>query len=151
MSSPRAINDAPVISAATGIVTILAIPVLIYLMFTVWPESLERQVVGTIAICCVIAFLIMRNKYEALLLALILFSQFPVSLHTFYLNPSLRFPILFSDVIIFFFLLVAIERRQPMHLDKVGRLYLLLISWFMVATLFSADPYRSLVLLILSY
>lgn len=147
MTSHKPISDAPVISTVTGIVTILAIPVLMYLLFSVWPDSLARQVVATAAICCMIAFILIRSKYEALLLALIFFSQFQVSLHSFDLDQPVKLQILLSDVIIFLFALVAIERRQSMRLDKIGWLFLLLVGWFAVATFYSAHPHQSLIFL----
>jgi hypothetical protein len=145
MISTRRTHDAPLLTMFLGAVTIAAVPVVMYVLFTVWPESLERQAAATACVLLAVVFTLFRNKLETLLFAVIFLSQFSVSLHSFDLVPPVILQIFLSDLILALLILVAIERRLRVRLDKLGWLFFLWIGWLVVTCFFSAHLHRSFI------
>jgi O-antigen ligase len=147
MISTKHTLDTPRLTLVLGVLTIVSIPIVLYVLFTVWPESLARQIVATAAIIFLIAFVLVRQKFDALLLIIIFLSQFAVSLHSFDLNPPAKLQIYLSDFTIILFCLAAWERKQKIRIDTVGWLFIIWIGWFGIATYFSVHLHRSLIFL----
>lgn len=144
-------HDSPLLTKAMCVGAALSIPVFLYIIGTTWAESAARQIAGTFFILGLLSFLIIKKKYEALLLAVIFLSQFSISLHTFDLTPSVKFQIFHSDVIIALFFLIALESRSQMRskirIDALGWLFIAWIGWLCIATCFSAYMPSSLIFL----
>lgn len=147
MSIEHKTADAPLITTAMLLVSILCIPLVLLLVFFVWPESLARQVAAVGAVISIVILALFRRKYEAMLLATVFLSQFYLSLHSFDLAPPVKLQIFFSDVVLAVLVLVAIERRVRIRLDSLGWLFLTLWFWFAITTITSVHPHRSLIFL----
>ncbi len=145
MISTKRSHDAPVLTLVLLAVTILAIPVVLYILFAIWPESLVRQVAATVCVLLVVAFTLFRNKYETLLIAVVFLSQFSVSLHSFTLDPPVLLQIFLSDLIIGLLILVAFERQLKVRLDTMGWLFIMWIGWLVVVSYFSTHLHRSII------
>lgn len=127
---------------------ILAIPttlVVFTIIYVVWPESIERQIVGTVAALCLFSLFMFKEKYSAIILSLLFFSQFIVSLTSFSLNPPVKFLILFTDILLTLLFCFALQRRIRFRLDFLGWIFLLLIVWVAICAYYSAHPHRSLI------
>lgn len=140
-------HDSPLLTKAMCMGAALSIPVFLYIIGTTWAESVARQIAGTFFILGLLSFLIIKKKYEALLLAAIFLSQFLISLHTFDLAPSLKFQVFHSDLIIALFLLIALESRSKIRIDTLGWLFVAWIGWLGIVTCFSAYMPSSLIFL----
>jgi O-antigen ligase len=136
-------RDAPVFTILLGVATLILIPVALYVMFTVWPESLARQITATACILCVVAFLLIRKKYEAVFVGIIFLSQFDISLHTFPLAPPVVLQVFLCDVVVLLLILIAFERRERVRIDSMGRLFAAWIAWLVVCSFFSAHSQQS--------
>jgi hypothetical protein len=114
------------------------------IIFAIWPDSLGRQIVGTGAVLCLLSLFLFRDKYNTFILSLLFFSQFLVSLTSFDLNPPVKLLVLFTDILLALLIGMALQRRIRLHLDGLGWLFLLLISWIAITGFYSAHPHRSL-------
>ena len=128
-----------------SVLAVVIAPLAFMIIYAIWPDSLARQVVGTCAVLCLFPILLFKEKYYALMLFIVFFSQFLVSLTSFNLNPPVKLLILFTDILLAFLVGVALQRRKRVRLDGLGWLFLLFLGWFAVTSFYSAHPHRSLV------
>lgn len=141
--------DTPILSILIMTAVIIGgLPSLIILT-TKWADSPQRLVAAGAGILTIALFGMLRRKYEALLVALLFFSQFHISLVSIALDEPVVFQILFADVLLALFILAALERSESIRPDTVGWLLFGLIAWQAVSTIsFSAHLHRSLIFLL---
>jgi len=140
-------HDAPQLTMIMWWGYILAIPVLLYIILAVWQDSISRQITAIFLMLGVLAFVIIKKKYETVLLAAIFLSQFAVSLHTFTIAPMVKLQIFHSDLIIILFIIIAVESRSRIRIDSLGWLFLVWIGWIGITTCFSVFIPSSLLFL----
>jgi O-antigen ligase len=141
-------SDSPVLTALLAVSSLLALPIVFTLVLSTWSDSVSRQIVASTGLLTLLGFTFLRRKYEMLLLALIFFSQFAVSLHTFPLQEPVKLQVFFSDILYLLFFCAALERRGRWWPDAVGWLFILFIGWIAVATFYSVHVQQSLVFLL---
>lgn len=145
LPSPKSsAKGTPLLSSAMLIGLFIIVPVGFYILFTKWAGSPDRQIAGCCGLLALMLLAFQRNKYETLLASLIFFSQFNISLISFPLNEPAVFQITFSDVVLALFLLAAVERRERLRPDLLGKIFLLLIGWQCLSVFHSAHLHRSL-------
>lgn len=145
----KARSDTPILSVILGMTLILGgLPVLM-VMGMKWEGSPQRYVAVGIGILTISLFALVKNKYEAVLIALLLFSQFQVSLFSIPLDEPALLQIFFTDILLVFFIAMAFERRESFRPDVVGWLFLSLTAWQAAAAFSSsAHLHRSLIFLL---
>ena len=138
-------NDTPVLSIFINTAVIIGgLPVLLVLADK-WSDSPQRLVAAGIGMITLWLFGFLRRKYEALLLSLLFFSQFQISLLSISLDEPAKLQIFFTDILLALFIVAALERRERIRLDTVAWLLFALVVWQTVAMLsFSAHFHRSL-------
>ncbi len=136
------------ISAVMAFVAVLSVPLVFFTVVILWPESMARQLAAVGAAIALAVLFFQRKKYEALLIATVVLSQFYLSLHSIDLNPPVKLQIFFSDVLLIALVLMAIEEGVRFRLDSLGWLFLALLLWSALATLTSAHYHRSLIFLL---
>ena len=142
-------NDTPLLSIFIGIGVVLGILPALYILSTRWSDSPQRLVAAGAAILSIVLFTVLRKKYEVLLIALLFFSQFQISLVSIPLNKPAILQVFFTDIILLLFIVAAIERRESFLPDLVGWLLFGLIVWQTVAAIsFSAHLHRSLIFIL---
>lgn len=134
--------------ASSSIGLIVAVPVALAALI-IWQDSIARQVFVAGALVALTAFAIQKEKYRALTLSMLFFTQFSTSLHTFELQEPLKFQIYFLDIIIFLLLLSSIELKNGLGLEKIGKIWFLLIIWMLVTSYFSARTDKSILFVIM--
>ena len=141
-------NDTPVLSVLINTAVIIGgLPALLVLTDK-WSDSPQRLVAAGVGITIIVIFGVLRRKYEALLLSLLFFSQFQISLLSIPLDEPAQLQIFFTDILLALFIMAACERRESVRPDAVGWLLCGLIVWQTVAMLsFSAHFHRSLLYL----
>ncbi|MGE0385221.1 MAG: O-antigen ligase family protein [Gammaproteobacteria bacterium] len=126
---------------------LVAVPAVLFLVFTRWGESLARQLVAAGGIVVLIAFSMMRRKREALLFGIIGLSQFAISLHSIEMTPPVVWQVFFIDLLLAGFIWTCIERSERFRLDSLAWIWIAYIAWQWLATMSSAHPVRSVLFL----
>lgn len=139
-------NDTPLLSILIGTSIIVGgLPVLI-LLATKWAESPQRHVAAGVGLVTIALFAIVKKKFETLLVALLFFSQFQISLLSIPLAEPVFLQISFTDVLLALFIAAALERKESLRPDAVGWLLLGLMAWQAIAAFsYSAHLHRSLI------
>jgi O-antigen ligase len=141
-------NDTPVLSILINAAVIIGGLPALFVLTDKWSDSPQRLVAGGMGIVALGLFGFLRRKYDALLIALVLFSQFQISLLSIPLNAPAMLQIFFEDIVLVLFIMAALERREHVRLDIVGWLWFGLILWQMFAALsFSAHLHGSFIFL----
>jgi O-antigen ligase len=148
MENQKLNHNVPVTRVAMSFLIVLAAPLVLIIVFIVWPDSIARQLAAAGAMTCLVALILFRQIFQALLLALVFISQFSLSLHSFPLAPPAQLQVFFVDLVIAALIMVAIERRIRFRLDAVGWVFFILLVWFAFTTFNSVHPQRSLIFLI---
>lgn len=131
-------NDTPVLSILINMVVIIGgLPALLVLTDK-WSDSPQRLVAAGMGIITLGLFGFLRRKYDALLIAVLFFSQFQISLLSIPLDAPAKLQIFFADLLIALFIMAALERQEHVRLDIVGWLLFGLIVWQALATLSSS-------------
>ncbi|MBI5617983.1 MAG: O-antigen ligase family protein [Gammaproteobacteria bacterium] len=138
------LHDAPVVSAMLGIGVLLAVPATLYVVFSLWSDSLQRQIVAAAGLALLTLFTVLKRKLNALLLSLVFVTQCSISLHSIPLAPPAIFQFFFIDVLIVLLVMTAVERHETFRPDLAGWLLLTMALWELFATIFSAHVDRSL-------
>jgi O-antigen ligase len=141
-------NDTPALSILITMAVIIGgFPALIVLA-TKWADSPQRIFAAGVGIITISLFGLLRRKYDALLIALLFFSQFQISLLSIPLDEPVAFQISFADVLLALFIMAAMERGERFSPDTVGWVFIALIAWQTVSALVSsAHLHRSLIFL----
>jgi len=140
----KSLQKRTILPLILSVLAIVIAPVVFLIIYAIWPDSLARQVVGTCAVLCIFPIFIFKDKYYALILFLVFFSQFIISLTSFSLNPPVKLFLFFTDILLFLLLVVALKQRTLVRLDPLGWLFLLFLGWLVITGFYSAHPHRSL-------
>ncbi|MDJ0928063.1 MAG: O-antigen ligase family protein [Gammaproteobacteria bacterium] len=147
MKRNRPAPGTPILNSLLLIGLVLGGPVALFILFTYWEDSLQRQLVGIAGLLTLGAFLLLRRKYEILMLALLFSSQFAISLLSIRMADPAVFQIWLTDVFLLLFFIGAIERGEKFRADGIGWLLVILIAWLAITSIFSAHQSRSIVFL----
>lgn len=146
MSRPSRRQRTPFLTIMLIAGLVLGTPIALLILFTYWNDSPQRQIAGLLGIVGLGAFLLVRYKYEVLILALIFLSQFEISLYSIPLAKPAILQFFLSDVFLLLFLVAAFERGEKLRFDSLAKVFVALIAWQTISALFfSAHMDRSLI------
>ena len=135
----------PFLSMLLLAAVLLGGPLTLIILFTVWQDSVQRQIAGILGLLILAGFLMFRRKYEILLLALVVVSQVSISLVSISLAEPAKFQVFILDVLLLLFFVAAVERKERLRPDTIGWLFIALVAWQVIAIFFSGHPSKSFV------
>jgi O-antigen ligase len=145
---PNSIKKSFLLNVASSFGLVVAIPVVLA-AFVIWQDSLARQLFAAAVLVVITIFALKKDKYIALTLAILFFTQFSTSLHSFELAEPLKFQIYFLDVLLLLWFFSSKEINKSFKTDKIGKIWILLIIWMVVTAYFSARTDKSILFFIM--
>ena len=141
--SPATIKKSVFLNLASSMGLIIAIPIALAGLI-IWQDSPARQLFIVGSLIAITAFALQKEKYQALFLSILFFTQFSTSLHTFELSEPLKFQIFFLDILLLLWLISSKEIGNTLKADRIGKVWIILMIWMLVTTYFSARTDKSL-------
>ena len=125
-------------------------PLVAFILFTKWQESISRQVVGFAGLVLFFALALMRSKQTIFVTASIFLSQFLISLASFPIQDPATIPLLLSDLFLILLLVSFKEIGEKFRLDSFSLIFLALILWECLIAPWSIHVGQSVVFILFS-
>ncbi len=148
IETPKSIKKSSLLNLASSVGLVFAIPVVLVALI-IWQDSLARQLFAAAALVAITIFALKKDKYILLTLAILFFTQFSTSLHSFDLAEPLKFQIYFLDILLLLWFFSSKEINGSFKADKIGKVWFLIIMWMLVTSYFSARTDKSILFFIM--
>jgi O-antigen ligase len=123
---------------------ILLFPLVLYVLFDKWSDSIARQIIGISGMLGIFILATVKQKQNALVLVFMFSTQFILSFFSFDIDPPVKVTFLLSDVIFIILLMCFLEIRERIKFDLYSVVLLSLVLWQFSLMFLSAHFDRSL-------
>ncbi len=141
-------NNTPLFTGVLLLVGLLAAPILLFMVFDKYSDSITRQIIVVVVIVTLLLFSLARCKQEKIALGLIFCSQFEISFYTVELDEPVGLSFLLFDLLFIGLAFCFLELRERIRFDRFSILLSVLLLWQFVLVFFSAHTDRSIVWLL---